>query len=631
MTISSTKNGSAQRTGSCNLPLANSLYAAVLVFVVSIALSALTACTPVDNAERTAAQDTGQAADEEGGVDNSSGEAAASETSESSTSETQESEADSQGGRDSDTGPGEEGDTDSDTQSSVRKGSDRSAPQEPTEAEPELDQVPLSSIFGQPPREVTRTTTATFLLERHEDYKLTNAFSFDNSGDVNTYFHHREIYADPESLWMINVERDEVYIQVSKDINHLAWQHLYEPNVDVGMKSHNNANTRAGVVWGQLAEQDLTFGQVENNRYVKKMNLGDYSRQAEANETAYFGAEFDGFNVDRSDLADVLDLIEVQIEVICDVTTRQPVQINTVLVAQDFARVGEEFGHSEAELAQVDGVIFESVTTFDFNNPRPVDMGERVMSTPDVPAILDIAFGGIDRNEGCPDDEEMWDLVQPAVPDYIDKVVDVYCPIVGWAYGELAVVTDQDEVRLRGPVALRKVGDTWEHVAGDSTYASFCYDMNRVQAPEVLQCREVLPILKVTGIGDVRIGETTLEEALEILNPILGQGTVFDTTCPSGSDQGIDWVGVRVIVGDGVVRGWTMSGGKDSKKLLMTPSGVHPKMSESDMRSIYRGVEIHNGSLGREFFYTTPYGTMTGILEDGVIESLKVADGCYWR
>lgn len=157
--------------------------------------------------------------------------------------------------------------------------------------------------------------------------------------------------------------------------------------------------------------------------------------------------------------------------------------------------------------------------------------------------------------------------------------------------------------------------------------------VSRFQAeePQPNTRANALPWLLVNGIADLKFDASGTADAEQTLDPVFGRGESSSAQCPSGSDEVISWGALRLVFRNDRLQGWTYDGRFQVEPRLETPSGVQIGMGEDAIVEIYRGVDVDNTSLGREFFFTVPAGTMSGLIDNGTVTYLKAGDACVFR
>lgn len=141
-----------------------------------------------------------------------------------------------------------------------------------------------------------------------------------------------------------------------------------------------------------------------------------------------------------------------------------------------------------------------------------------------------------------------------------------------------------------------------------------------------------LPLLIVDGIGQLKFGTSTVAASLEAFEPFLGPASVSAIgECPSGADEAIAWDGLQLVFRDDRLEGWFYDGRFETDPRMITASGVEIGMTEAEMRLVYVGATVEETTIGREFSFTVPSGTMSGLISEGQVASLWAGGVCIFR
>lgn len=137
--------------------------------------------------------------------------------------------------------------------------------------------------------------------------------------------------------------------------------------------------------------------------------------------------------------------------------------------------------------------------------------------------------------------------------------------------------------------------------------------------------------LRVNGLGPHDFATTdtdVIAEVESVFGPALQVNEATECGAGSMTIMSFDNFGLQFQSGSFV--GWFYEA---STPALTTPSGVAPGISEPALTVAYEGVEIFDSTLGREFSFTVPAGTIGGFLDqvDGNVTSLHAGVNCFFR
>lgn len=134
--------------------------------------------------------------------------------------------------------------------------------------------------------------------------------------------------------------------------------------------------------------------------------------------------------------------------------------------------------------------------------------------------------------------------------------------------------------------------------------------------------------LRVNGFGPVDFGSNQSFTRIWIAPRFGEPASIF--TNPECGLTILEWTDFSLAFESDKLVGWFY---RSSNPGLLSPSGVAPGITASDLRIAYQGVEIFESSLGREFFFEVPAGFMGGFFGDGGqrVTEMFAGQNCFFR
>ncbi len=134
--------------------------------------------------------------------------------------------------------------------------------------------------------------------------------------------------------------------------------------------------------------------------------------------------------------------------------------------------------------------------------------------------------------------------------------------------------------------------------------------------------------LRVNGFGPVDFG-SNLASAQAAIAPRFGDprdivegGDCFLTVA--------NWDDFSLAFESDQFVGWFY---RSSTPPLVSPSGVAPGISQSELRRVYSGVDIAESTLGLEFFFEVPAGFIGGFFtpDEQTVNAMFAGQNCFFR
>jgi len=137
--------------------------------------------------------------------------------------------------------------------------------------------------------------------------------------------------------------------------------------------------------------------------------------------------------------------------------------------------------------------------------------------------------------------------------------------------------------------------------------------------------------LRVNGFGDHDFGADQ-DAVIRSLDAVFGfpPEVAENGECGAGPMTIASFTDFTVQFQNNQLIGWYYT---SSTPELTTPSGVAVGITEASLAEVYQGVEIFEETLGREFSFTVPAGSIGGFIDGvgGPVVALFAGTNCFFR